>query len=149
MTKQRIFLKHGLFFLLLTLMLSLTVAFGFAANEKAVGAVSPTVAERNPDNIVLNWTKNDSITGVVLSRYDSAKKTFVEITKTTRSKYRITGLQPGEYYVFGVTPYLTKNGKTTMGNREKVRTYTTLAAVEGIKQSKTTLTSHRLSWIPA
>ena len=33
-----------------------------------------------------------------------------------------------------------------MGNREKVRTYTTLAAVEGIKQSKTPLTCHRLSW---
>ena len=68
------------------------------------------------------------------------------MTKTKRSKYRFTDLKCGEYYVFAVQPYFDQNGKQTLGSSVRVRTYTSLDAVTGIKQSKTTTNSHKLSW---
>ena len=145
MTTRKTLLKHGLFFALLVLLLSLTAAVSFAANEK-VGTVTAKVTERKEDSLVISWETKGTVSGYILYKYDNAGKKFVEVKKTTKTKYRFTDLSVGEYYVFAVRPYLTRNGTTTQGTRVKVRGYTTMPAVTGIKQSQTTLNSHKLSW---
>ncbi len=143
MTKKRSILQKSLLVLVVLTLLLLTGIVCAAANGPAVKV---TVAQRAENSIVLQWSSSGKITGCVLYQYDSAKKTFNEVAKTTKTKYRFNDLKSAEYYVFAVSPYVTENGKTVTGKRVKVRAYTSIGAVAGIKQGRTTADSHQLTW---
>ena len=63
--------------------------------------------------VKLTWNKVSGATGYIVYKYDTSKKTYVRVKKTTTNtaSYTVTGLSSGTSYKFAVKPYKTVSGK--------------------------------------
>ncbi len=145
--KKRITIKKTVFYFAAVAVLSLMLsAFCFAANVSKPVVSKISIAKRDSTSVTLEWDVSGKAAGYVVYRYNPKNKKFYQLKKLRAKNYTVTGLAPGEYYVFTVKPYYTQNKKTMNGKAKSKTAYTTLDAVEKITQKTTEPYSHRLSW---
>ena len=143
--KQTHFSKQRLLYLLLALC-ALLCLFVLFASAQSVGTVTVKQTEKTTRSATISWSYSGNVTGCELLRYNTQKKQFESIGKTTKTTYKLKKLEPGSDYLLALRPLLTVNGTTTQGKSVKFRVYTGINAVPKISQSETTENSHKLSW---
>lgn len=67
--------------------------------------VSKLSVKKNPTTAVLTWSKVEKASGYAVYKYDSAKKKWVRLKKTTKLTYTVTGLNDIDTYNFAVKAY--------------------------------------------
>lgn len=145
--KKRITIKKTVFYFAAVAVLALMLsAFCFAANVSKPAISKISIAKRESTSVTLEWDVSGKAAGYIVYRYNPKNKKFYQLKKLRAKTYTVTGLAPGEYYVFTVKPYYTQNRKTMNGKAKSKTAYTTLDAVEKITQKTTEPYSHRLSW---
>ena len=68
------------------------------------------------NSVKLTWNKVSGAEGYVVYRYDTAKKSFVRVTKTASNvnTYTVTKLAEGTEHKFAIRAYKTVNGKEVL-----------------------------------
>ncbi|MBQ6093260.1 MAG: fibronectin type III domain-containing protein, partial [Clostridia bacterium] len=133
----------------LALLLALVCLLGalpFAASAAAVGTVSVKQTKKTTHTVTITWTRSGSVSGVELLRYNAGAKKYDSLGKTSKTSYKLKGLEPGADYLLALRPFLTAGGKTTEGKAVKLRVYTAINAVPKITQTEATDNSHKLNW---
>ena len=143
--KQHRVLKNAVFALLLVLLLALVGSFAFAAPQTP-GKVQLSVDAVTQTSVSLKWKAAAGADGYLIYRYDYAAKSYDRIAVTSKTSVTVPKLLGGESYCFGVRAYAQTDKTLVKGKLVKVKCYTPLATVTGIKQTETTPTSHKLQW---
>ena len=113
------------------------------------GKISKIKTDKTTTSIKLNWSKSAGATGYRVYRYDTAKKKWVTVKKSTTSlSYTVKGLKVGTLYTFSVKPYYKKGDTVIWGESKRWETATlpatpTVKATAGVKSA--TLTWNKVS----
>lgn len=95
----------------------------------------------------LQWKAVSGATSYQIYRYDTSKKQYVYTASTTKTSYTVSSLSSNKQHKFKVRACIKVYSKTFTGNYSSVVTARTCpAAVSGVKQSDTTLSSFTLKW---
>ncbi len=143
--KQHRVLKNAVFALLFVLLLASVGCFAFAAPQTP-GKVQLSVDAVTQTSVSLKWKAAAGADGYLIFRYDYAAKSYDRIAVTSKTAVTVPKLLGGESYCFGVRAYAQTDKTLVKGKLVKVKCYTPLATVTGIKQTETTPTSHKLQW---
>lgn len=133
----------------LALLLALVCLLGalpFAVSAASVGTVSVKQTKKTTRTVTIGWTYSGSVSGVELLRYNAGTKKYDSLGTTSKTTYKLKGLEPGADYLLALRPYLKAGGKTTNGKAVKIRVYTAINAVPKITQTEATDNSHKLNW---
>ncbi len=99
-------------------------------------------------SVKLTWSKVSGAKGYVIYKYDTAKKSFVRITKTTTNvtSYTVSGLSNATSYNFAIRAYKTVDGKEILSvSYPTVKVTTYLDSVTNFKASPSAK-SVKLTW---
>lgn len=113
------------------------------------GKISKIKTDKTTTSIKLNWSKSAGATGYRVYRYDTAKKKWVTVKKSTTSlSYTVKDLKVGTLYTFSVKPYYKKGDTVIWGESKRWETATlpatpTVKATAGVKSA--TLTWNKVS----
>ena len=88
------------------------------------------VSSSTSSAVKLSWTKNSKASGYLVYKYDSAKKKWVQVAKTSSLTKTVSKLKSGTTYKFGVKAYRISGGKTYYSGLKTVATSTKPAAVK-------------------
>lgn len=66
-------------------------------------------------SVTLKWSKGSNATGYYIYRYDTSKKEYVRLTKTTKTSYTVSKLTAKETVKFKIQSYRTVKGTTVTG----------------------------------
>ena len=104
-----------------------------------------------PENnsVVLTWNAVDGAEGYIVYKYDTSKKTWVRLSKTTTTDttYTASGLSSSETNKFAVKAYKTVKGNEVVSvNFPTVAVDVNVASVTGFKVSATAETTVKLTW---
>lgn len=77
------------------------------------------------DSADLTWDNVEDAEGYIISKYDSEKETWIEVTKITSVGYKVEGLSNNTEYLYGVNTYKTVNGEIVLGNFQAEVDFTT------------------------
>lgn len=95
----------------------------------------------------LKWKKTKGATGYRVYQYNSAKKKWVELKKTTSLKTTIKNLEAGKTYKFAVKAYCKKNKKTSLSTSYAKVTLTVKPDnISGLTVSGKTSDTVTLNW---
>ncbi|MBR6568559.1 MAG: fibronectin type III domain-containing protein [Clostridia bacterium] len=98
----------------------------------------------------LKWKKTTGATGYIIYRYNSKKKNWVELKKTTSLKTTIKNLESGKTYKFAVKAYCKKEKTTTLSTIYSKATVTVNPDnVSSLKITEKTDSSISISWAKA
>lgn len=93
---------------------------------KALNTTTGVKTEALSDSSMkISWSKNSNANGYILQRYDTAKKTYVNVKTTSSTSYTNTGLSAGTSYKYRVCAYR-KIGTVTYKTYSSVITKSTL-----------------------
>lgn len=89
------------------------------------GKISKVKTEKTTTSIKLKWSKSEGATGYRVYRYDTSKKKWVTVKKSTTDRsYTIKNLTSGKTYLFSVKPYYKKGDTVIWGQSKRWETAT-------------------------
>ena len=100
------------------------------------------------NSVKLTWNKVSGAEGYVVYWYDTAKKTFVRVTKTASNvnTYTVTKLAEGTEHKFAVRAYKTVNGKEVLSKTYPTVTANTYLPVVTSFKATADINSVKLTW---
>ena len=105
------------------------------------------VCERTTTTMTLKWNKNsESVTGYRVYKYNSTKKQYEYIGRTTGTKYEVKDLTPGVAYQYKVRAYKTAYNKDYYGDFSDATRMTTKPKVTVLGTPTTKNSSVTLKW---
>ncbi|MDE6149537.1 MAG: fibronectin type III domain-containing protein, partial [Ruminococcus sp.] len=111
-------------------------------------AVTNFKANADVNSVKLTWDKVTGAQGYIIYKYDTAKKSYVRVTKTTNTNnsYTVSGLNAGTSNKFAIKAYKTIDGKECASKTyPSVTVNTYLPAVTNFKASAD-INSVKLTW---
>ena len=111
-------------------------------------AVTGFKATADINSVKLTWNKVSGAEGYVVYRYDTAKKSFVRVTKTTSNvdTYTVTKLAEGTEHKFAIRAYKTVNGKEVLSKTYPTVTANTYLPVVTSFKATADINSVKLTW---
>ncbi len=107
------------------------------------------VSSVSKNSVKLTWNKVSGAQGYIVYKYDTSKKNYVRVTKTSNNvnSYTVSGLSEGTSYTFAIKAYKTVDGKEIVSESfPTAKAVTKLSAVSGFKVSSVSKNSVKLTW---
>ena len=111
-------------------------------------AVTGFKATADINSVKLTWNKVSGAEGYVVYWYDTAKKSFVRVTKTASNvnTYTVTKLAEGTEHKFAIRAYKTVNGKEVLSKTYPTLTVNTYLPVVTNFKATADINSVKLTW---
>ena len=106
-----------------------------------------SIGANTTSSVTLKWSKQTGARGYAIYRYNSSKKTYTYIGKTTSTSYKISGLSAGSTYQYAIKAYRAWSNALWYSGYSKVCSVcTTPQKPTGLKYSTSTDSTVTLSW---
>lgn len=107
------------------------------------------IAATSSGSVKLSWDRYANANGYIIYQYNTSKKKWARIVKTTTTvnNYTVRNLKPGIAYKFAVKAYLEVNGEEFASSSYPIVTATTNPAnVSGFKVASVSANAVKLTW---